>query len=321
MDIIQRAIMSPWGWMYAAGRSHIDRAVASHFGMVEAAGLDPGNSLDRQQGHDLWMALISIPEDQRAVAREALDETVRAASQKVAVPARVMNLVDEAAQGDEEVASVIGNLLLTAYDYARVGKATVGGAPVSGYGFASGYVIERVDQGGGYVSKPGSASTWTKKLQDARIWPTREAAQRELCVENERIVPLSSLLHGTTGALRFGFPHRRRRTPEAGAQPPDRPVLDTRGNDIRIGDQVRDLGRNEQMVVIDVVQERGLSPVVVLQRRGNATEVQRTTRANSHYELIDDFVIRLPRQQTAGRRRQRRRLTAGVRPFARSRQY
>jgi len=49
------------------------------------------------------------------------------------------------------------------------------------------YIIKRTDQGGGYVSKPGSAKSYTHKLQDARAWPSREAAQRECC-ENERVV-------------------------------------------------------------------------------------------------------------------------------------
>ena len=48
------------------------------------------------------------------------------------------------------------------------------------------YVIQRND--GAFVSKSGSASSYTNKLQDARTWETRESAERELCPGNERIV-------------------------------------------------------------------------------------------------------------------------------------
>lgn len=50
-----------------------------------------------------------------------------------------------------------------------------------------GYIIERTDQGGGYVAKPGSNSSYTHRLEDARVYPTREAAERDRCPGNEAI--------------------------------------------------------------------------------------------------------------------------------------
>ncbi len=49
------------------------------------------------------------------------------------------------------------------------------------------YVIKRLDQGRGYVSTPGSASSYTRDLRRARTWPTRETAERECC-GNEIVV-------------------------------------------------------------------------------------------------------------------------------------
>ena len=55
------------------------------------------------------------------------------------------------------------------------------------------YVIKRqpdgpMDKGYKYVSPAGSRSSYTNKLQEARRFPTREAADRECC-GNERVVP------------------------------------------------------------------------------------------------------------------------------------
>jgi len=50
----------------------------------------------------------------------------------------------------------------------------------------NGYVIVRCD--GAYVSRPGSASSYTAYLQQARVYATREQASRDLCPGNERIV-------------------------------------------------------------------------------------------------------------------------------------
>jgi len=51
------------------------------------------------------------------------------------------------------------------------------------------YVIVRTDQGGGYVAMPGLHNSYTRFLQKARVFPTREAAERERCPENEKVIP------------------------------------------------------------------------------------------------------------------------------------
>lgn len=56
------------------------------------------------------------------------------------------------------------------------------------------FVIKRTDQGGGYVAAPGSRGSYTSKLQNARTFSTREAADRERCPGNEIIVPVSDEL-------------------------------------------------------------------------------------------------------------------------------
>lgn len=46
------------------------------------------------------------------------------------------------------------------------------------------WVVRRTDQGGGWVTLPGSRHSYTKNLMDARIWATYESA-RAACCENE----------------------------------------------------------------------------------------------------------------------------------------
>ena len=41
---------------------------------------------------------------------------------------------------------------------------------------------------GKYVAKPGSKDSYTKYLQHARIFRTKEEAERDRCPGNERIV-------------------------------------------------------------------------------------------------------------------------------------
>jgi hypothetical protein len=48
-------------------------------------------------------------------------------------------------------------------------------------------VIKRTDQSGGYLARPGSQHSYTRKLEHAQTFPTREAAQAQCC-ENERPV-------------------------------------------------------------------------------------------------------------------------------------
>ena len=57
------------------------------------------------------------------------------------------------------------------------------------------YVIKRIDQGGGYVAIPGSKNSYTKNLRNLRKFNTIEEAERELCVENEIIVSVESLMN------------------------------------------------------------------------------------------------------------------------------
>ncbi len=64
-----------------------------------------------------------------------------------------------------------------------------------------GYVIRlndpeqpRID--GRYLHhSPGeSGATWTARLEEARVFPTREAADRGRCPENETVVSLAGIL-------------------------------------------------------------------------------------------------------------------------------
>ena len=56
------------------------------------------------------------------------------------------------------------------------------------------YVLMRVDGKGGYVTAPGSGSSYTRDLLKARRYPTREAAERDRCPENEVAVDFHDLL-------------------------------------------------------------------------------------------------------------------------------
>lgn len=56
------------------------------------------------------------------------------------------------------------------------------------------YVLVRTDQGGGFVTKPGSRGSYTNKLQEARVYETREQASKDACPENERVVAVADLL-------------------------------------------------------------------------------------------------------------------------------
>ncbi len=56
------------------------------------------------------------------------------------------------------------------------------------------WVLRRTD--GAYVSPSGSASSYTRMLDRARIFLTREQADRERCVKNERAVHVEECLRG-----------------------------------------------------------------------------------------------------------------------------
>lgn len=55
------------------------------------------------------------------------------------------------------------------------------------------YVIERIDGGGGYVTPAGSERSYTRVLEKARMFATRESAQTEKC-GNEVVVNVWDLL-------------------------------------------------------------------------------------------------------------------------------
>jgi hypothetical protein len=54
------------------------------------------------------------------------------------------------------------------------------------------YVIRRDD--GAFVAPPGQRSSYTRDLTRARTFQTREAAERERCPENERVVHTDDVL-------------------------------------------------------------------------------------------------------------------------------
>lgn len=54
------------------------------------------------------------------------------------------------------------------------------------------YVIQRND--GAFVTPPGQEKSYTRAIQDAWVFRSREDAQRETCAENECVVSLDSLL-------------------------------------------------------------------------------------------------------------------------------
>jgi len=50
------------------------------------------------------------------------------------------------------------------------------------------YVIQRTDQGGGYVAKPGSAHSYVRFIKNARKFSTKEEAENDRCPQNERVI-------------------------------------------------------------------------------------------------------------------------------------
>ena len=53
------------------------------------------------------------------------------------------------------------------------------------------YVIKRTDQGGGYLGHAEDGHTWTKHLQRAIVFSSREAAEKNCCPENEIAVSVA----------------------------------------------------------------------------------------------------------------------------------
>lgn len=58
-----------------------------------------------------------------------------------------------------------------------------------------GYVIKRRPDGA-YVAPSGSKSSYTRVLQNARVFATKEAAEGNRCPENEYVVPVEDELKG-----------------------------------------------------------------------------------------------------------------------------
>lgn len=50
------------------------------------------------------------------------------------------------------------------------------------------YLIKRND--GKYVSWPGSEHSYTRRIDLARVYPTRKEAEQDLCIENEQIISI-----------------------------------------------------------------------------------------------------------------------------------
>jgi len=50
------------------------------------------------------------------------------------------------------------------------------------------YLIQRTDQGGGYVAQPGSKHTYTHDITQAQTFTTKEAADAQRCKGNEATI-------------------------------------------------------------------------------------------------------------------------------------
>ena len=55
------------------------------------------------------------------------------------------------------------------------------------------FVIRNTETGR-YVTPPGSRGSYTTALQHARTWSTREAAERERCPGNERVLSVDEIM-------------------------------------------------------------------------------------------------------------------------------
>lgn len=57
------------------------------------------------------------------------------------------------------------------------------------------FLLKRVSDGK-FVAKDGNITSYTMHINLVKIFPTREAAERNRCGENEIIVPLEDLMKG-----------------------------------------------------------------------------------------------------------------------------
>ncbi len=55
------------------------------------------------------------------------------------------------------------------------------------------YIIKNTDRGY-YLARAGSSSSYTNKLEHARVFSTHEKAKAECCIENEYPISVSALL-------------------------------------------------------------------------------------------------------------------------------
>ena len=56
------------------------------------------------------------------------------------------------------------------------------------------YVLQRTDQGGGYVAPPGGKHSYVVSKYDAQRFDTPEQAEDNRCVDNERIIEMADLI-------------------------------------------------------------------------------------------------------------------------------
>lgn len=56
------------------------------------------------------------------------------------------------------------------------------------------YVIQRTDQGGGFLAPSGSHNAYTHNLQVAQTFTTKEKAEANCCPGNEVVVPLEAVM-------------------------------------------------------------------------------------------------------------------------------
>jgi hypothetical protein len=61
-----------------------------------------------------------------------------------------------------------------------------------------GFVLQRTEDGA-FVRPPGEARSYTYALQLARVYPNRDAAERDRCPGNEVIRPVADVLDSRRG--------------------------------------------------------------------------------------------------------------------------
>lgn len=54
------------------------------------------------------------------------------------------------------------------------------------------YIIKRTDRVDAYVARSSSENCYTSRLKYAKVFPSREAAERDRCVENEVVTTVEA---------------------------------------------------------------------------------------------------------------------------------